>query len=131
LNGGASLSAGTIGAEVATPRTVNYSWHVVEVVTSATFDRWLRKLKDRRDAARVLVRIDRLAAGKPGDVKPVGHGVSELRIEYGPGYRVYFLRDGDRLILLLIGGDKSTQDADIRTAHSVARTWHRTQGAHE
>jgi len=104
---------------------------VVEVVTSATFDRWLHKLKDRRAAARVLVRIDRLAAGNPGDVKPVGQGVSELRIEYGPGYRVYFLRAGDRLVLLLTGGDKSTQDADIRTAHSVARTWHRTQGAHE
>ncbi len=79
----------------------------------------------------MLVRIDRLAAGNPGEVKPVGQGVSELRIEYGPGYRVYFLRDGDRLILLLTGGDKSTQDADIRTAHRVARTWHHTQGAHE
>ena len=76
------------------------------------------------------MRIDRLAAGKPGDVKPVGHGVSELRI-IGPGYRVYFLRDGDRLILLLTGGDKATQDADIKTAHRVARTWHRTRGAHE
>ena len=65
---------------------------MIEVVTSATFDRWLRKLKDRRAAARVLVRIDRLAAGNPGDVKLVGQGVSELRIEYGPGYRVYLLR---------------------------------------
>jgi putative addiction module killer protein len=104
---------------------------VVEVVTSATFDRWLRKLKDRRAAARVLIRIDRLAAGNPGDVKSVGRGVAELRIDYGPGYRVYFLREGDRLILLLTGGDKSTQDADIRTAHGIADTWRRTQGAHE
>lgn len=101
---------------------------MVEVVTSATFDRWLRKLKDRRAAARVLVRVNRLATGNPGDVKPVGQGVSELRIDYGPGYRVYFLLAGDQLILLLTGGDKSTQDADIRTAHSIARSWHRTQG---
>lgn len=79
---------------------------MVEIVTSATFDRWLRKLKDRRAAARVLVRIDRLAANNPGDVKPVGGGISELRIDYGPGYRVYFLREGDRLALLLTGGDK-------------------------
>lgn len=104
---------------------------MVEVVRSATFDRWLRKLKDRRAAARVLIRIDRLAAGNPGDVKPVGHGVSELRINYGPGYRVYFLREGDRLILLLTGGDKSTQEADIRVAYGIADTWRRTQGGHE
>jgi len=62
---------------------------MVEVVKSATFDRWLRGLKDRRAAARVLVRIDRLALGSPGDVKPVGAGISELRIDHGPGYRVY------------------------------------------
>jgi putative addiction module killer protein len=104
---------------------------VVEVVTSATFDRWLRKLKDRRAAARVLIRIDRLAAGNPGDVKPVGRGISELRIDYGPGYRVYFLHEGDRLILLLTGGDKSTQEADIKTAHAIAGAWYRTQGGHE
>lgn len=104
---------------------------MVEVFTSATFDRWLRKLKDRRAAARVLVRIDRLAAGNSGDIKPVGEGVSELRIDYGPGYRVYFLREGDRLILLLTGGDKSTQDADIKNAHRIADSWRRTQGAHE
>lgn len=81
--------------------------------------------------ARILVRIERLAAGNPGDVKPVGHGVSELRIEYGPGYRIYFLRNGDHLVLLLSGGDKSTQDTDIRTAHSIARTWRSTQGEHQ
>jgi putative addiction module killer protein len=103
---------------------------VVEVVTSATFDRWLRKLTDRRAAARVLVRVTRLAAGNPGDVKPVGHGVSELRIDYGPGYRLYYLRSGTQLVVLLTGGDKSTQAADIRTAHDIARSWHRTQGEH-
>ena len=101
---------------------------MVEVVTSATFDRWLRKLADRRAAARVLVRVSRLAAGNPGDVKPVGHGISELRIDYGPGYRLYFLRSGDQLVLLLTGGDKSTQAADITTAYDIARSWHRTQG---
>lgn len=101
---------------------------MVEVVRSATFDRWLQKLKDRRAAARVLIRIDRLANGNPGEVKPVGHSVSELRINYGPGYRVYFLREDDRLILLLTGGDKSTQDADITAAHTIADTWHREQG---
>ena len=104
---------------------------MVEVVTSATFDSWLQKLKDRRAAARVLTRIDRLAAGNPGDVTPVSRAVSELRINYGPGYHVYFLREGDRLVLLLTGGDKSTQDADIGTAHTIADTWRRRQGAHE
>lgn len=77
------------------------------------------------------MRVNRLAAGNPGDVKPVGHGVSELRIDYGPGYRIYFLRSGDQLILLLAGGDKLTQAADIRTAHGIARNWHSTQGEDE
>lgn len=67
---------------------------MVDVVKSATFDRWLRKLKDRRAAARILVRIDRLVAGNPGDVRPVGSGISELRIDHGPGYRVYYLPRG-------------------------------------
>jgi putative addiction module killer protein len=96
---------------------------MVEVVKSATFDRWVRKLKDRRAAARVLVRIDRLAAGNSGDVKPVGGGISELRIDHGPGYRVYYLQDGPRLILLLCGGDKSSQDRDIEQAHRIAEKW--------
>ena len=96
---------------------------MVEIAKSATFDRWLRKLKDRRAAARVLVRIDRLAAGNPGDVRPIGSGISELRIDYGPGYRVYYLKDGDRLILLLCGGDKSSQGKDIKEAHQIAEDW--------
>ena len=96
---------------------------MVEVVKSATFDRWVRKLKDRRAAARVLVRIDRLAAGNSGDVKPVGGGISELRIDHGPGDRVYYLHDGPRLILLLCGGDKSSQDRDIEKAHRIAEEW--------
>ena len=101
---------------------------MVEVVKSATFDRWIRKLKDRRAAARVLVRIDRLVSGNPGDVRPIGRGVSELRIDYGPGYRVYYLQEGDRLILLLCGGSKSSQQADIETAHQIAQDWRRHQG---
>jgi len=96
---------------------------MVEIAKSATFDRWLRKLKDRRAAARVLVRIDRLAAGNPGDVRPIGSGISELRIDYGPGYRVYYLKDGDQLILLLCGGDKSSQGKDIKEAHRIAEDW--------
>jgi putative addiction module killer protein len=96
---------------------------MLEVVRSEAFDRWLRKLKDRQAVARVLVRIERLAAGNPGDVKAVGAGISELRIDYGPGYRVYYMQEGDRLILLLCGGDKSSQDRDIQRARWVAREW--------
>ena len=96
---------------------------MVEVVKSATFDRWLKGIRDRKAAARIQVRIDRLAAGNPGDVRPVGAGVSELRLNYGPGYRVYYLQEGQRLIVLLCGGDKSTQDRDIKTAVEIAGTW--------
>ena len=97
------------------------------MIRSETFDRWLRNLKDRRAVARVLVRIDRLAAGNPGDVKPVGEGISELRVNYGPGYRVYYLQDGDKLIVLLCGGDKSTQDDDIKNAKRIAKEWKETR----
>lgn len=70
-----------------------------------------------------MVRIDRLAAGNPGDVKPVGGGISELRIDYGPGFRVHYLQEGPRLIVLLCGGDKSSQDRDISEAHRIAEEW--------
>jgi putative addiction module killer protein len=96
---------------------------MVDVVRSATFDQWIRKLKDRRAAARVQVRIDRLIQGNPGDVRPVGGGISELRIPYGPGYRVYYLQEGQRLIILLCGGDKSTQSGDIAQAKEIAAVW--------
>ena len=95
----------------------------MEVVQSATFSRWLRRLKDRRAAARVQVRIDRLAAGNPGDVRPVGAGVSELRVPYGPGYRVYYFRHGQQLIVLLYAGDKSIQSTDIEIAQELAQLW--------
>ena len=89
------------------------------------FAAWESKLKkkDLNAAARVTVRIQRLALGNSGDVKPVGEGVSELRIPYGPGYRVYYTTDGDLVILLLTGGAKPTQQADINEAKRLARAW--------
>jgi len=94
---------------------------MARIEKTAIFAEWLRALKDARAVARIAVRIDRLAAGNPGDVRPVGEGVSELRIDYGPGYRVYFLRRGAILIILLCGGDKSTQRGDIARAHRLAK----------
>lgn len=96
---------------------------MVKVVKSSTFDQWLRGLKDRQAAARVQVRIDRLADGNPGDVKPVGSGVSELRISYGPGYRVYYIKTCEVLVVLLCGGDKASQSKDIDTAQRIATEW--------
>ncbi len=77
--------------------------------------------RDRRARARIQARIDRLVIGNPGDVKPVGSGISEMRIDYGPGYRVYFIERGTALVILLAGGDKRTQDRDIATARDLAR----------
>jgi len=94
---------------------------MIEIRKTAVFVRWLDGLRDVRARARVQVRIERLAAGHAGDVKPVGEGVSELRIDYGPGYRVYFTRRGTTVVILLAGGDKRTQAADIRTALRLAR----------
>ena len=94
---------------------------MIEIRQTETFAAWFRNLRDRRARARIQVRIDRLSLGNPGDAKPVGEGVSELRIDYGPGYRVYFLRRGDTVIVLLAGGDKRTQDRDIGTALRLAR----------
>lgn len=85
------------------------------------FGKWLRKLRDATAKAKIFVRIDRLALGNPGDVRPVGEGVSEMRIDYGPGYRIYFKAKGDSYVLLLVGGDKSTQADDIETAKRLAR----------
>jgi len=96
---------------------------MVEIFKTARFDVWMRNLNDRRAAARVQARIDRLAVGNPGDAKPVGSGVSEMRIDYGPGYRVYFIRRGAAIIVLLCGGDKTTQTADIKAAKELAALW--------
>ncbi|MBL8845449.1 MAG: type II toxin-antitoxin system RelE/ParE family toxin [Hyphomicrobium zavarzinii] len=93
---------------------------MLEIRRTEYFDKWLSALKDARAKAKITVRIDRLAAGNPGDVKPVGSGVSEMRIDYGPGYRVYYKQKGAELILLLMGGDKSTQEADIKSAIALA-----------
>lgn len=87
------------------------------------FDRWFRRLRDLRGRARVDMRIKRLADGNPGDVRPVGSGVSELRIDTGPGYRVYFGARGEELIVLLAGGDKSTQERDIEEALQLWEDW--------
>jgi putative addiction module killer protein len=94
---------------------------MIEIRKTEVFVNWLDGLRDIKARSRVLVRIERLATGNPGDVKPVGEGVSELRIDYGPGYRVYFVRRGQAVIVLLAGGDKSTQAEDIRTAIRLAR----------
>jgi putative addiction module killer protein len=94
---------------------------VVELRKTARFARWLDGLQDIRGRARIQARIERLAAGNPGDVAPVGEGVSELRIDVGPGYRVYFAQRGRTLIILLAGGSKRTQAADIRAALRLAR----------
>lgn len=85
------------------------------------YSRWFASLKDRSARARIDVRIRRLSLGNPGDVAPVGEGVSELRIDHGPGYRVYFAQRGSTLVILLAGGDKGTQAADIRKALELAR----------
>ncbi len=92
-----------------------------EIRKTETFAKWIDGLNDMRARARVLVRIERLAAGSPGDVAPVGEGVSELRIDYGPGYRVYYKQSGESLVILLAGGDKQTQTKDIKTALRLAR----------
>ena len=94
---------------------------MVEIRTTSVFDKWLRRLRDAQGKARVLVRIRRLALGNPGDVKPVGEGVSEMRIDHGPGYRVYYTQRGTELIVLLVGGDKSSQESDIARAIELAR----------
>lgn len=94
---------------------------MVEIRKTEKYALWLDGLSDIRARARIQVRVERLAAGNTGDVKPVGEGVSELRINYGPGYRVYFTKRGRKLIVLLAGGDKSTQATDIKIALRLAR----------
>lgn len=94
---------------------------MIEIRQTKVFAAWLRGLRDRKARARIQVRIDRLQLGLAGDVRSVGEGVSELRIDYGPGYRVYFVRRGRELVILLAGGDKRTQDRDIKQAIQLAR----------
>jgi putative addiction module killer protein len=94
---------------------------VLEIRKTEIFAHWLDELRDVRARARVQVRIERLAAGNPGDVQPVREEVSEMRIDYGPGYRVYFKRIGREIVVLLAGGDKRTQFTDIKTAVRLSR----------
>jgi len=94
---------------------------VIEVRQTDAFAAWFANLRNREARARITVRIRRLSLGNLGDVKPVGSGVSEMRIDYGPGYRVYFIRRGDTVVVLLCGGDKRTQDRDIARARELAR----------
>lgn len=94
---------------------------MLEIRKTETYVQWIDNLRDLQARARVQVRIERLAAGNSGDVKAVGEGVSELRIDYGPGYRVYFTKRGREVVILLAGGDKTTQAADIKIALRLAR----------
>jgi len=95
----------------------------MELKQTDTFRRWERKLKDQQARAAIAARLFRLANGLAGDVSPVGGGVSELRIHFGPGYRVYFQHRGEEIVVLLCGGDKSSQDRDIRIAKQLAAEW--------
>ena len=94
---------------------------MIEIRQTELYARWFDGLRDARARARIDVRIRRLSLGNRGDVRPVGEGVSELRIDYGPGYRVYFVQRGQALIILLAGGDKRTQERDIQKAIKMAR----------
>lgn len=96
---------------------------MIELHQTETFRKWWTRLKDERARGVIFARLDRLAYGHPGDAEPVGEGVSELRIHHGPGYRVYFQKRGNTIIVLLCGGDKSTQKKDIKTAKRLAKEW--------
>lgn len=94
---------------------------MLEIRKTALYAAWIDGLRDIRARARILARIERLVHGNPGDMKAIGEGVSELRIDYGPGYRVYFTKRGREIVILLAGGDKSTQAADIKIALRLAK----------
>lgn len=96
---------------------------MIEVIQSATFRKWLDGLRDGHAKARIRARIRSLSLGNRGDVRPVGAGISEMRIHCGPGYRVYYLGQGPVLVILLCGGDKSTQARDIARAKAIAADW--------
>lgn len=94
---------------------------MVEIATTEEYDDWVAGLRDERASLKIAARLGRVQRGLLGDVKPVGEGVSEFRIDYGPGYRVYFMQQGQLLIILLAGGTKQTQQRDIRQAHALAQ----------
>ena len=100
---------------------IGYTLVAIEIRQTEAFANWFAELSNKQVRARIDVRIRRLSLGNPGDVEPRGEGVSEMKIHYGPGYRVYFIQNGKELIMLLAGGDKSTQSKDIKTAIEMAR----------
>jgi putative addiction module killer protein len=99
---------------------MEYTKAMIEIRQTEHFLKWFKKLKDRKARARIAIRIRRVSLGNLGDAKPVGGGISELRIDYGPGYRVYFTQKNNQLIILLAGGDKTTQVSDIQKAKKLA-----------
>ena len=101
---------------------------MIELKQTEVFRKWRMKLRDERARALIASRLDRLAFGNAGDVKPVGQGLSELRIDHGPGYRIYFQERGTTIVILLCGGDKRTQDRDIKTAKRLAAEWRKENG---
>ncbi|MFZ4219188.1 type II toxin-antitoxin system RelE/ParE family toxin [Enterobacter ludwigii] len=94
-----------------------------KIIRSETFSAWLESLRDSQARSRIMMRIDRMSEGNFGDAEPIGDGLSEARIHYGPGYRVYFMQKGDQIVVLLCGGDKSTQKKDIKQAGRIAQDW--------
>lgn len=100
---------------------MNYGSHMLEVRQTTVFTKWLAGLRDARAHQRVVARIRRIELGNAGDAKSVGDGVSEMRVDYGPGYRLYFVRMGSTVVMLLCGGDKSTQARDIAKAKEMAK----------
>ena len=102
---------------------MSYNAQMLEIIEDRRFTTWLAALRDSQAKARIAGRIQRLAHGLAGDVEPVGEGVSELRIHQGPGYRVYFLMHGSTVVVLLCGGDKSSQVRDIKAAKALAKIW--------
>ena len=95
----------------------------MEIRQTSVYQKWISKLRDRKAVARIDIRIRRLSLGQFGDVKPIGEGLSELRVDYGPGYRVYYMQRGMTIVVLLCGGDKSSQDKDVKKAKILARMY--------
>ena len=103
--------------------TTVHNLSMVEVIESGTFRRWVGNLRDPRAVARIDARLRTVSMGNIGDTRPVGDGVFEMRIHYGPGYRLYFIRDGATVVVLLCGGDKDSQERDIARAKQMAKEW--------
>ena len=102
----------------------------MNIIESSSFSKWLKSIKDPSTKAKIASRVNRLAHGLPGDVKPIGEGLSELRCHFGAGYRVYYYQDQEVLILLINGGDKKNQSNDIKKAKQIFQDWKGTQNEH-